>query len=184
MSGKWILCQVCRCFLRILECFECRTKFNSSLGMEFNGELYGFSAVKVKLVASLFWRPFILGWIRRRTPMTRRFDTCASFYVEHFVLYISVLLLKLCVTIVTNLTKVLLINYTWIGSAYNKFSENIYFYILTLTIMAVVFDLLRAIAEYWFRIKNGISWGTFWFRKRKSERGQNRWIMKQPIIAS
>ena len=31
--------------------------------------------------------------------------------------------------------------------AFNKRSENIY-YILTLTIMAVVFDLLRAIAEY------------------------------------
>ena len=29
------------------------TKFNSSLGMEYSGELYGFSAVKVKLVDSL-----------------------------------------------------------------------------------------------------------------------------------
>ena len=57
-------------------------------------------------------------------------------------------LLTLCATIATNLTNVLLINYTWIGSAFNKRSENIYFYILTLTIMAVVFDLLRAIAEY------------------------------------
>ena len=62
----------------------------------------------------------------------------------------SVLLLTLCVTIATNLTNGLLINYTRIGSAFNKLSENIYFYILTLTgtIMAVVFDLLRAIAEY------------------------------------
>ena len=60
----------------------------------------------------------------------------------------SVLLLTLCVTIATNLTNRLLINYTRIGSAFNKLSENIYFYILTLTIMAVVFDLLRAIAEY------------------------------------
>ena len=32
---------------------DCRTKFNSSLGMEYIGELYGFSAVKVKLVDSL-----------------------------------------------------------------------------------------------------------------------------------
>ena len=37
----------------------------------------------------------------------------------------------LCVTIATNLANVLLINYTWIGSAFNKLSENIYFYILT-----------------------------------------------------
>ena len=49
-------------------------------------------------------------------------------------------------------------------------SENIYFYILTLTIMAVVSDLLRAIAEYWFRIKNGISWGTFLFQIEEYER--------------
>ena len=60
----------------------------------------------------------------------------------------SVLLLTLCVAIATNLTNGLLINYTRIGSVFNKLSENIYFYILTLTIMAVVFDLLRAIAEY------------------------------------
>ena len=36
--------------------------------------------------------------------------------------------------------------------------------------MAVVFDLLRAIAEYWFRKKNGISWGTFWFKIEEYER--------------
>ena len=59
-----------------------------------------------------------------------------------------VLLLTLCVTIATNLTNGLLINYTRIGSAFNKLSENIYFYILTLTIMAVVFDLLRAIGGF------------------------------------
>ena len=82
----------------------------------------------------------------------------------------SVLLLTLCVTIATNLTNGLLINYTRIGSAFNKLSENIYFYILTLTIMAMVSDLLRAIAEYWFRIKNGISWGTFWFQIEEYER--------------
>ena len=52
----------------------------------------------------------------------------------------------LCVTIATNLINGLLINYTWIGSAFNKLSEKIYFYILTLTVMAVVFDLLRTIA--------------------------------------
>ena len=45
----------------------------------------------------------------------------------------SVLLLTLCVTIATNLTNGLLINYTRIGSAYNMLSENICFYILTLT---------------------------------------------------
>ena len=56
--------------------------------------------------------------------------------------------MTLCVTIATNLTDGLLINYTRIGSALNKLSENIYFYILTLLIMAVVFDFLRAITEY------------------------------------
>ena len=70
--------------------------------------------------------------------------------------------MTLCVTIATNLTDGLLINYTRIGSAFNKLSENIYFYILTLLIMAMVLDFLLAITEYWFRIKNGISWGTFW----------------------
>ena len=78
--------------------------------------------------------------------------------------------MTLCVTIATNLTDGLLINYTRIGSAFNKLSENIYFYILTLLIMAVVFDFLRAITEYWFRIKNGISWGTFWFQIGEYER--------------
>ena len=61
-------------------------------------------------------------------------------------------------------------NYTRIGSAFNKPSENIFFYILTLTIIAVVFDFLRAIAEYWFQKKNMAPWSTFWFRKWKSER--------------
>ena len=56
--------------------------------------------------------------------------------------------MTLCVTIATNLTDGLLINYTPIGSAFNKLSENIYFYILTLLIMAVVFDFLLAITEY------------------------------------
>ena len=78
--------------------------------------------------------------------------------------------MTLCVTIATNLTDGLLINYTRIGSAFNKLSENIYFYILTLLIMAVVFDFLWAITEYWFRIKNGISWGTFWFQIGEYER--------------
>ena len=50
---KWSLIGVVRCFLRVLENYDCRTKFKSSLGMEYNGELYGFSAVKVKLVDSL-----------------------------------------------------------------------------------------------------------------------------------
>ena len=43
----------CPLFLASLENYDCRTKFNSSLGMEYNGGLYGFSAVKVKLVDSL-----------------------------------------------------------------------------------------------------------------------------------
>ena len=73
-------------FGKFWENYDCRTKLNSSLGMEYNGALYGFSAVKVKLVDSLIWWPFIPGWIRPRTPMTRPFDTCASFYFEQFVL--------------------------------------------------------------------------------------------------
>ena len=50
---KWSLLGVVRCFWQVLENYDCRTKFNSSLGMEYNGALYGFSAVKVKLVDSL-----------------------------------------------------------------------------------------------------------------------------------
>ena len=50
---KWSLVGVVRCFWRVLENYDCRTKFKSSLGMEYNGKLYGFSAVKVKLVDSL-----------------------------------------------------------------------------------------------------------------------------------
>ncbi len=53
--------------------------------------------------------------------------------------------MTVCVTIATNLTNVLLINYTCIGSAFNKLSENIYFDILTLTIMAGV---IRSITGY------------------------------------
>ena len=49
----WSLIGVVRCFWRVLENYDCRNKFNSSLGMEYNGGLYGFSAVKVKLVDSL-----------------------------------------------------------------------------------------------------------------------------------
>ena len=52
-GGKCSLLEVVRCFWRVLENYDCRTKFNSSLGMEYNGALYGFSAVKVKLVDSL-----------------------------------------------------------------------------------------------------------------------------------
>ena len=48
---KWSLLEFVRCFWRVLENYDCRTK--SSLGMEYKGELYGFSAVKVKLVDSL-----------------------------------------------------------------------------------------------------------------------------------
>ena len=50
---SWSLFEVVLCFPRVLENDDCRTKFISSLGMEYNGKLYGFSAVKVKLVDSL-----------------------------------------------------------------------------------------------------------------------------------
>ena len=84
---KWSLLGVVRCFWRVLENYDCRTKFNSSLGMEYNGELYGFSAVKVKLVNSLIWRPLIPGWIRTRMPMTKTiWHMCKFFYFEPFVL--------------------------------------------------------------------------------------------------
>ena len=53
VGEKWSLLEDVRCFWRVLENYDCRTKFNSSLGMEYNGKLYGFSAVKVKLVDSL-----------------------------------------------------------------------------------------------------------------------------------
>ena len=33
---KWSLLGVVRCFWRVLENYDCRTKFNSSLGMEYN----------------------------------------------------------------------------------------------------------------------------------------------------
>ena len=118
--------------------------------------------------------------IRGATPLTENLsiepcdDKTDLTHVRVFILnnsfLISVLLLTLCVTIATNLTNGLLIDYTRIGSAFNKLSENIYFCILTLTIMAVVFDLLRAVAEYLIRIKNGISWGTFWFQIEEYER--------------
>ena len=49
----WSLPGDVRCFWRVLEYCDCRTKFNSSVGMEYNGELYRFSAVKLKLVDSL-----------------------------------------------------------------------------------------------------------------------------------
>ena len=67
--------------------------------------------MKVKLVDSLiedhsFSAEFVR-WIEGKADL------------KHLrVLSISVLLLTLCVTISTNLTNVLLINYTWIGSAF------------------------------------------------------------------
>ena len=47
LEEKWSLLGVVCCFWRVLENYDCRTKFNSSLGMEYNCKLYGFSAVKV-----------------------------------------------------------------------------------------------------------------------------------------
>ena len=35
-----------------------------------------------------------------------------------------------------------LTKYAWLGSAFTLFSENIYYYIITLTVMAALFDLL------------------------------------------
>ena len=53
LEERLSLVGVVRCLRRVLENGDCRTKFNSSVGMEYNAELYGFSAVKVKLVDSL-----------------------------------------------------------------------------------------------------------------------------------
>ncbi len=49
---KWSLLGVCPLFLASFVKLPLadRTKFNSSLGLGYNGELYGLSAVKVKLV--------------------------------------------------------------------------------------------------------------------------------------
>ena len=58
---KWSLLEVVRCVSRVLEDYDCRTKFNSSLGMEYNGELYGFSAVKVKFEDRSFSAEFVHG---------------------------------------------------------------------------------------------------------------------------
>ena len=74
--------------------------------------------MKVKLVDSLiedhsFSAEFVR-WIEGKADLKH----LRVFFVEQFVLSISVLLLTLCVTISTNLTNVLLINYTWIGSAF------------------------------------------------------------------
>ena len=43
----------CPLFLASFGKLRLSSKFKSSLGMEYNGKLYGFSAVKVKLVDSL-----------------------------------------------------------------------------------------------------------------------------------
>ena len=108
--------------------------------MENDNKLYGFSANEVKLA--------ILGWVRPWKWWRDRFETCTSFYFEKFVLQISVILLLLWVTIIAmNLSKLLLVNYAWPDGTYNKVSENINFYSLTLSVMAVVLDLLRAKAE-------------------------------------
>ena len=50
---KWSLLRVVRCFWQVLKNCDCRTKLNSSVGMEYNGELYGFSTVTVRLVDSV-----------------------------------------------------------------------------------------------------------------------------------
>ena len=50
---KWSLLKVVRCFSRVLKVTISGSSSNSSIGMENNDELYGFSAVIVKLVDSL-----------------------------------------------------------------------------------------------------------------------------------
>ena len=50
-----------------METYDYRTKFNLSLGMEYNGELYGFSSVKVKLVDSLIGKTGVAEWARALT---------------------------------------------------------------------------------------------------------------------
>ena len=80
VDGKWSLVEFVAGFCEIWEIYECRTKCNWLLGMEYNGKLYGFSAVKVKLVDSLIWRPFILSGIRPREPMTGPIWHLCEFY--------------------------------------------------------------------------------------------------------
>ena len=52
-AEKWSLLEVLRCLSRVLKVTIAGPSSNSSIGMENNDELYGFSAVKVKLVDSL-----------------------------------------------------------------------------------------------------------------------------------
>ena len=52
-EGKWSLLKVLRCFSRVFRVTIAGPSSNSSIGMENNDELYGFSAGKVKLVDSL-----------------------------------------------------------------------------------------------------------------------------------
>ena len=131
--GKWSLLEFVAGFCEFLESYKCRTKCNWSLGMEYNGKLYGFSAVKVKLVDSLIWRPFILSEIRPQEPMTGPiWYLCEFLFWTIRSLNFRTFNDALCNNC-NNLTNSLLINYTRIGSAFNKLSEYMYFYILTLT---------------------------------------------------
>ena len=120
--GKWNLLEFVAGFCEFLESYECRTKCNWSLGMEYNGKLYGFSAVKVKLVDSLIWRPFILSGIRPREPMTGSIWHLCEFLFWTIRSLNFHTLMTLCVTIATNLTDGLLLNYTRIGSAFKATS--------------------------------------------------------------
>ena len=49
----WSLLEVLCCFSQVLKVMIAGPSSNSSIGMENNDELYGFSTVKVKLVDSL-----------------------------------------------------------------------------------------------------------------------------------
>ena len=49
----WSLLKVFRCFSRVMKVTIAGPSSNSSIGMENDNELYGFSVVKVKLVDSL-----------------------------------------------------------------------------------------------------------------------------------
>ena len=64
-----------------MENYGCRTKFNSSLGMEYNGKLYGFSAVKVEVDDS-----FDLKTVHSRLNSSTEADKTNLTHVQVFIL--------------------------------------------------------------------------------------------------
>ena len=75
----------------------------------------------------------------------------------------------LCVTIATNLTNGLLINYTRIGSAFNKLSENIFLYFNSYYYCCGVRSL-TGYSRILIPDKEWDLWGTFWFQIEEYER--------------